>query len=433
MMLDVTGSMAGQKLQDLKDAAKDLIDIVVWEDQSKFTSKVALVPFSEDVRLPTTSALNKARGTGLAATKTRHHRLGSATSRRRPTICPTASWSAPVAEVHGRRAEVGPIRDGPLHRLHAESGNGNRRRASARSRQARRSCRLTSDETTLKQQDRRPLGLGRHGRSSRHGLGLVHAVAQLDVAVVDGRASPRPTARDNLQEDRHPDDRRRVQHAVRFERRLGRLVEMPGSAANGSSTTQARALCTAMKAKGITVYTVGFELGGNQTAIDTLNQCATDSDQVLQRDDGDQLSRPSATSRSSCRRSICRSSGRARSSGAQASSMQSSSKPASTSAMRACRASGPCGPCAVQVQRRSRSRRQHHQAHDRGAADRLAVARHRDGRVEALGALDELRRGARVQALAIADGDDRLGPQAVPDLRHGSTLNFRPTALGSRP
>jgi Flp pilus assembly protein TadG len=46
MMLDVTGSMAGQQILDLKAAAKDLIDIVVWTDQSKYTSKVALAPFS---------------------------------------------------------------------------------------------------------------------------------------------------------------------------------------------------------------------------------------------------------------------------------------------------------------------------------------------------------------------------------------------------
>jgi len=70
MMLDVTGSMAGQKLQDLKDAAKDLINIVVWDDQSEFTSKVALVPFSEDIRLPTANALDKARGTGLPSQET---------------------------------------------------------------------------------------------------------------------------------------------------------------------------------------------------------------------------------------------------------------------------------------------------------------------------------------------------------------------------
>ena len=51
MMLDTTGSMAGQKLIDMKTAAKDLIDIVVWSDQSQYTSKVALAPFSAVVNV----------------------------------------------------------------------------------------------------------------------------------------------------------------------------------------------------------------------------------------------------------------------------------------------------------------------------------------------------------------------------------------------
>jgi Flp pilus assembly protein TadG len=46
MMLDITGSMKGTPLTDMKAAAKDLIDIVIWNDQSKYTSRVALAPFS---------------------------------------------------------------------------------------------------------------------------------------------------------------------------------------------------------------------------------------------------------------------------------------------------------------------------------------------------------------------------------------------------
>lgn len=60
LMLDVTGSMCddgngpcatGTKIDALKAAAKDLVNIVVWDDQSKFTSRVALVPFSTRVRV----------------------------------------------------------------------------------------------------------------------------------------------------------------------------------------------------------------------------------------------------------------------------------------------------------------------------------------------------------------------------------------------
>lgn len=60
VMLDVTGSMCddgvgpcttSSKLSALKVAAKDLVDLVVWDDQSSNTSRVALVPFSTRVRV----------------------------------------------------------------------------------------------------------------------------------------------------------------------------------------------------------------------------------------------------------------------------------------------------------------------------------------------------------------------------------------------
>jgi uncharacterized protein YegL len=65
-VLDVTGLMSGQKIADLKLAAKDLIDIVVWEDQSKYTSKVALVPFSEAVNVGLMAAQVASNASALA-------------------------------------------------------------------------------------------------------------------------------------------------------------------------------------------------------------------------------------------------------------------------------------------------------------------------------------------------------------------------------
>ena len=55
------------------------------------------------------------------------------------------------------------------------------------------------------------------------------------------------------------------------------------------STGQAGALCTAMKAKGITVYTVGFGSGMTNTAKQTLRDCATDSTTYYDAYDGEQL------------------------------------------------------------------------------------------------------------------------------------------------
>ena len=58
LMLDVTGSMCDPctKINALKTAAKDLIDIVVWDDQSQYTSRVALAPFADAVNVGTTLA-----------------------------------------------------------------------------------------------------------------------------------------------------------------------------------------------------------------------------------------------------------------------------------------------------------------------------------------------------------------------------------------
>lgn len=44
-----------------------------------------------------------------------------------------------------------------------------------------------------------------------------------------------------------------------------------------------------MKAAGIAVYTVGFALGGSQTAIDTLRNCATSSGYFYNSTTGDEL------------------------------------------------------------------------------------------------------------------------------------------------
>lgn len=58
VMLDVTGSMCADgagpctddpKLKGLKDAATELVNIVVQDDQSTFTSRVALVPFATQI------------------------------------------------------------------------------------------------------------------------------------------------------------------------------------------------------------------------------------------------------------------------------------------------------------------------------------------------------------------------------------------------
>jgi len=51
LVLDVTGSMSGQRIIDLRTAATDLVDTVIREQQTPYYSKVALVPYSMGVNV----------------------------------------------------------------------------------------------------------------------------------------------------------------------------------------------------------------------------------------------------------------------------------------------------------------------------------------------------------------------------------------------
>ncbi|MCR6644265.1 MAG: hypothetical protein NVV62_06980 [Terricaulis sp.] len=56
---------------------------------------------------------------------------------------------------------------------------------------------------------------------------------------------------------------------------------------NGHPNDQTAALCTAMKARGVVVYTVGFQVGSSQMTM--LRNCATSSNHAYQSSNGAQL------------------------------------------------------------------------------------------------------------------------------------------------
>lgn len=53
LVLDITGSMGGTRIADLKVAASDLVDIIVRDTQTPFYSKIALVPYAAGVNVDT--------------------------------------------------------------------------------------------------------------------------------------------------------------------------------------------------------------------------------------------------------------------------------------------------------------------------------------------------------------------------------------------
>ena len=61
------------------------------------------------------------------------------------------------------------------------------------------------------------------------------------------------------------------------------------NATNGASATQTIAVCNAMKAQGIVVYTVGFHIDNDATALNVFHSCATDDSHFYLADDGTTL------------------------------------------------------------------------------------------------------------------------------------------------
>jgi Flp pilus assembly protein TadG len=64
LVLDITGSMSGSRIVDLRTAASDLVDTVVGDIQTPYYSKVALVPYSNAVNVGTYAAAVRGAATG---------------------------------------------------------------------------------------------------------------------------------------------------------------------------------------------------------------------------------------------------------------------------------------------------------------------------------------------------------------------------------
>lgn len=64
LVLDITGSMSGSRIRDLKTAAKELIDLVVQDLQTPYYTRAAVVPYSSGVNLGTYAAAARGAATG---------------------------------------------------------------------------------------------------------------------------------------------------------------------------------------------------------------------------------------------------------------------------------------------------------------------------------------------------------------------------------
>lgn len=274
MMLDVSGSMgSGSKLADMKAAAKDLVEIVVWPNQSQYTSKIALVPFSGDVR-PPSSILTQVTNSALPSTVKKTSGGRSYTYRK--TVC--------VAERPGTNKYTDAAA--------TSSGNYVLRQYTSDGNCAIHSnatvVPMTNDKATLKTKIDALVAQGM--TAGQVGTAWAYYMLSPKWSTVLPSASV-PVAYNSTDTKKiavlMTDGEYNSEHDS-----SGITVGQngAGSSVNGtSSSNQAREICTQMKNNGIEVYTVGFDLGGNQTAINTLSYCATDSSHFYNTSSGEAL------------------------------------------------------------------------------------------------------------------------------------------------
>lgn len=311
VMIDITGSMGqsdnsgSTKIETVKKAATSMVDILVWDDQSSFTSKIAIVPFSENVNLGSANAANAARGTPLggssqtAGYQTLKFSCSGTTCSKNYTISNVC-----VTERLGtdKYTDVSPTTS-PVGRYYSSTtSNGNGVCATVTPIQP-----LTSDKTKLKTLI---TSLSANGGTAGQ-LGTAWAwymlspnfntlwtsannsawsssnnaapYSDLTDLTSKGRPKLRKIAVLMTDGDYNVDYCNGVQN-----HNSGNTYTVPTSClTNGTSLVQATALCTAMKAKGIEVFTIGSQVSDASKTF--LSACATDPSHFYDATDGTKM------------------------------------------------------------------------------------------------------------------------------------------------
>jgi Flp pilus assembly protein TadG len=285
MMLDVSGSMdSNNKFEDMQEAATDLVDIVVWADQSQYTSKVAVVPFSGDVRL---SDAMLAASRDPAAPASVVGPQYSCRTRNGNTTCSQDTFLKRncVVERTGteKYSDAAPGAGKYIQSLYAKTANCMTPVASS-------VMPLSSDKSALTTKlANMTIGSGTAGHI---GTAWAYYMLSPNWGSVVGAASTaaaygQPTTKKIaiLMTD---GEYNKTYSIYGIEAGTSR-APTPSGTANDTSPNQAMAICDQMKDDKITVYTVGFDLGDSQTAIDTLEDCATSPAHFYNATDGEQL------------------------------------------------------------------------------------------------------------------------------------------------
>jgi len=285
MMLDVRGSMSGDKLVAMKEAAKDLVDIVVWEDGGAYTSRVALVPFSKAVNI---GSLSSSILKGSATYKQKKNANGDYVWWERAPTC--------AAERTGANAftDVTPSGSDRLTTVYNTNGNCSPNNPVVPLTNNKTLLKSTIDSFQATGTTAGHLGTAWAWYTLSPNWGSVFPVSSRPesysvLSEVNSKGKPVLEKIAVLMTDGEYNTQY-CNSGILDKNSLGSSSTKGNcNASGGNSATQARALCAAMKNEGITVYSVGFQLASGGTAEETLSQCATSEDHVYNAQNAEEL------------------------------------------------------------------------------------------------------------------------------------------------
>ncbi|MDP1630693.1 MAG: pilus assembly protein [Caulobacter sp.] len=276
LALDVTGSMSGSKISDLKDAAKELVDLVVQDVQTPYYTKLAIVPYSMGVNLG--GYAQAARGSYSSGTCTSPGCQNYKFTNARGNLV-TFPISTCVTERTGSQAYTDAAPGGaPVGRNYPSTNN---------------PCPsatimpLSTDRSALKSRidDLQAAG----STAGQIGVGWGWYMVSPNFGSLWPAASrPAPYGTEKLLKvmvlmtdgDFNTTYCNGVISKDAGSGSGSSNDKINCNATNGDAFAQAKTLCTNMKAAGVIVYTVGFDVGGAQQAQNLLQSCATDAKHV---------------------------------------------------------------------------------------------------------------------------------------------------------
>ncbi len=254
LQLDVTGSMGGQKIADLRNATKSLIDILLPDSPTSQKVRVGYAPFSAGVNVG--SLLKKVDGNRVSANNCVYER--QSTINEKTDAPPVGSDAFKI-----RSDLTGTVQNCPNSEI----------------------IPMTDDKALLKT----AAGQLQANGSTAGQLGTMWAwylISPNWSSIWPGASTPVAY-----------NDGKTIKTVILMTdgvyNTVGGVNKGDGSADAVNVSKLSVEICAAMKAKGVVVYTVGFDLksaGAYKARVtDTLKSCASDSSKFYQAEDGGAL------------------------------------------------------------------------------------------------------------------------------------------------